>query len=142
MTSDIYWRWSATSETWLRFYNVNSGSTPDIQPDILADGAQNQAQNVIVQQVNITYGPWLENSLGGLEAESHILDDSGKAYVFRNGTMIVGTWSAGATGSPTRYFDHAGKTIALQPGRTWVEIYPDTLPVVATPAAPATTTSK
>lgn len=142
-TSDIYWRWNAKTGTWLRFYNVGSSSTPDIQPDILTDGAQNQAQNVIVQQVNITYGPWLENSVGGLEAESHILDSSGKAYIFRNGTMIVGTWSAGAAGSPTRYLDRSGKAIALQPGRTWVEIYPNTDPVETTaPATAATATSK
>lgn len=141
-TSDIYWRWSPSTRTWLRFYNVTSGSTPDIKPDTLADGVQNQAQNVIVQQVNITYGPWVENGLGGLEAESHILDNSGKAYVFRNGIMIVGTWKAGAAGSPTQFFDRAGHRIALQPGRTWVEIYPDTHAVVTTPAVrPPTTTS-
>jgi Protein of unknown function (DUF3048) N-terminal domain/Protein of unknown function (DUF3048) C-terminal domain len=142
-TSNIYWRWDASTGTWLRFYNVGSTTSPDIQPDVLTDGVQNQAQNVIVQQVSITYGPWAENSEGGLEAESHIIDNSGRVYVFRNGKMIVGTWTAGAAGTPTKYLDAAGNPIALQPGRTWVEIYPDVATVAVTPVsnAPLTTTT-
>jgi hypothetical protein len=140
-TSDIYWRWDQHTGTWLRFYNVSSPSSPNVQPDVLTDGVQNQAQNVIVQEVNITYGPWLENSEGGLEAESHIVDNSGKVYVFRSGKMIVGTWSAGAAGTPTKYLDAAGKPIAMALGRTWVEVYPDTAPVAVTPLAPPSTTT-
>jgi len=144
-TSDIYWRWDPTTGTWLRFYNDGSESYPDIVPDILADGVQNQAQNVVVEEVDITYGPWLENFEGGLEAESHIISNSGPAYIFRNGRMVTGTWTTGPVGSPTRFLDAAGKVIPLQPGRTWIEIYPNVKTPVVTPAAPAspatTTTS-
>jgi hypothetical protein len=141
-TSDIYWRWHPQSGTWLRYYNVGYQSASDVQPDVLSDGVQNQAQNFVVQEVSITYGPWVENSEGGLEAESHIIGYSGKAYVFRNGRMIVGTWSAGAIGSPTVFRDDAGRVIPLQPGRTWVEIYPAGAPLVVTPVASTTTTTK
>ncbi len=140
-TSDIYWRWDSSTGTWMRFYNVGSTSDRDIQPDVLAGGVQNQAQNVIVQLVNLTYGPWVENSEGGLEAESHIFDSSGKSYVFRNGRMIVGTWSAGPAGSITKFLTAAGHPIYLQPGRTWVEIYPNLDPVVVTQLAPPATTT-
>lgn len=142
-TSDIYWKWNAATNTWLRFYNVGYGSAPDVQPDLLANGDQNQAQNVIVQQVSITYGPWVENSDGGLEAESHILNNAGKLYVFRNGKMITGTWRAGPAGTPTEFLDKNGHVIPLQPGRTWIEIYPNTDPVGVVAWAPpsATTTS-
>ena len=136
-TSNIYWRWDAQTGTWLRFYNVGSLASPVIQPDVLTDGVQNQVQNVIVQQVNVTFGPWVENSQGGLEAESHIIDNSGRAYIFRNGRMIVGTWSAGAAGTATTFVDASGNTIALEPGRTWVEVYPNTDSVVPTPVVPA-----
>src|SRR5580658_9368857 len=84
-TSDIYWRWDGHTGTWRRYYNVATSGTPVIQPDTLADGVQNQAQNVIVQVVQIKYGPWLENSEGGLEARSLIIGYSGTAYIFRNG---------------------------------------------------------
>jgi hypothetical protein len=140
-TSDIYWRWDVATGTWLRYYNVGSPSAAVIKPDVLSDGVQNQAQNVIVQDVNITYGPWVENSGGGLEVESHIIGNSGKAYVFRNGTMITGTWVSGSASSPTKFLDSAGKVIALEPGRTWVEIYPAGAPQVVTPAVSTTTTT-
>ncbi len=140
-TSDIYWRWNPATGTWLRFYNVGSPSSPNVQPDLLADGVQNQAQNVIIQDVTITYGPWVENSQGGLEAESHILDNSGRAYILRNGVMVTGTWTAGPAGTPTTFTDASGHPIALQPGRTWVEIYPSGAPMVATPVTPTTTST-
>ena len=138
VTSDIYWRWNPPTHTWLRFYNVGSTAVPNIQPDLLADGVQNQAQNVIIQDVTITYGPWVENSQGGLEAESHILDNHGTAYVLRNGEMITGTWTAGPAGTPTVFLTASGHPLTLAPGRTWVEIYPVGAPMVATPVVHAT----
>jgi hypothetical protein len=140
-TSDIYWRWDGATETWLRYYNVGSPSAPLIKPDVLSDGVQNQAQNVIVQDVNITYGPWVENSGGGLEAESHIIGNSGKAYIFRNGTMITGTWVNKSVTTPTRFLDGTGREITLEPGRTWVEVYPAGAPQAVTSAVSTTTTS-
>lgn len=136
-TSDIYWRWNPATTTWLRYYNVGSPSVPNIQPDLLSDGVQNQAQNVIVEDVNITFGPWVENSQGGLEAESHLLGYSGKAYIFRSGRVIEGTWSAPSNGAPTTLRDATGAPIALSPGRTWVEIYPVGAPMTVTPLIPA-----
>ncbi len=134
-TSDIYWRWNPATGTWLRFYNVGSAAAPNVQPDVLTDGVQNQAQNVIIQDVSITYGPWVENSQGGLEAESHIIDSHGTAYVLRNGRMISGTWSAGPAGTPTVFLTTGGQPIDLAPGRTWVEIYPAGAPMVMTPVS-------
>jgi hypothetical protein len=140
-TSDIYWRWHAATDSWLRYYNVGSSGTTDIQPDILADGVQNQAQNVIVQLVQIKYGPWLENDEGGLEARSLIIGYSGKAYIFRNGKMITGTWSDPATTGSIIYKTSSGTVIPLQPGRTWVEIYPQGAPFAVTKVKTSTATS-
>lgn len=131
-TSDIYWRWSKPSGTWKRYYNVAGGGPPVIQPDVLANGVQNQVQNIIVQVVHITYGPWLENFEGGEEVQAKIADNAGKAYVFRNGRMIVGRWTHGSLTSPTVFTNTAGKVISLAPGRTWVEVFPDVDPVAVT----------
>jgi Protein of unknown function (DUF3048) N-terminal domain/Protein of unknown function (DUF3048) C-terminal domain len=137
-TSDIYWRWDRSTGTWLRYYDNGDGGAPLIQPDLLQNGVQNQAQNVVVQVVHITYGPWLENFEGGLEAQARIAFSSGKAYVFRNGKMIVGTWSHGPLTSPTVFTNTQHQVIPLAPGRTWVELYPDVAPIVVTfPKAPA-----
>ena len=141
ITSNIYWRWNPATGTWLRFYNDGTAASPDIVPDLLANGVQNQAQNVIIQDVSITYGPWVENSLGGLEAESHILDSSGRVTILRNGRLITGTWTNGPAGTPTIFLDGAGHRIPLAPGRTWIEIYPAGAPMPVTPATPVASTT-
>ena len=135
-TSNIYWRWDRSTGTWLRFYDNSLTSTPVIQPDLLQSGVQNQAQNVVVQVAHLSFGSWLENFQGGHEVLAKLANSSGKAYVFRNGRMIVGTWSKGSLTSPTIFYDSAHRVIPLAPGRTWVELYPDTAPVQVTyPAA-------
>lgn len=139
ITSNIYWRWDSHTGTWRRFYNVSTAGPPDIVPDVLADGVQNQAQNVIVQMVTIKYGPWLENDEGGLEARSLIIGHSGKAYIFRNGEMITGQWSDASASSPVVYRTTKGAVIPLEPGRTWVEIYPNNAPFAVTYAKAAAT---
>lgn len=136
VTSNIYWRWDKASGTWRRSYDNGDGGAPLIQPDLLADGVQNQAQNVVVQVVRITYGPWYENFQGGLEAQAQIAFNSGKAYVFRNGRMIVGTWSHGPLTSRTVFTNTQHQVIPLAPGRTWVEVYPDVKTVAVTFPAP------
>jgi DUF3048 family protein len=133
ITSNIYWRWNKPTGTWLRFYDNSDGSGPPlIQPDLLQNGMQNRAQNVVVQVVHIYFLPWLENFEGGREAVARITDNSGKAYVFRNGKMIAGYWSHGPLTSPTVFTNAQHQVIPLAPGRTWVEIYPDIAPIAIT----------
>jgi len=135
--SDVTWNWNPATSTWLRFYDGT-------QPDNLSDGTQNQATNMIIQTVHVTYGPWLENSEGGLEVQAQLDNNSGPAQIFRNGIQIVGTWSRAAASSPTVFKDATGKVITMAPGRTWIELLPDTSTssVVAAPATTTTTTTK
>jgi hypothetical protein len=126
-TSNVTWKYNAAISAFQRFYN---GTTPDI----LADGVQNTAANVIVQYVQISYGPWLENSEGGLEVQAALYPNaSGAAIVFRGGTEITGTWSRAALGSPTKFVTSSGTPISLQPGQTWVELVPNTITAATTP---------
>jgi hypothetical protein len=126
-TSNVTWKYNAAISAFQRFYN---GTTPDK----LADGVQDTAANVIVQYVQISYGPWLENSEGGLEVQAALYPNaSGPAIIFRGGTEITGTWSRAALGSPTKFLTAAGAPISLQPGQTWVELVPNTITATATP---------
>jgi hypothetical protein len=126
-TSNVTWKYNATLKAFMRFYN---GTTPDT----LADGPQNSAANVVVQYVRISYGPWLENSEGGLEVQADLYPDaSGQAEVFRDGVGIVGTWHRSALGSPTQFVTATGAQIPLQPGRTWVELVPNTITATTNP---------
>jgi hypothetical protein len=126
-TSNVTWKYNPATSDFLRYYN---GTTADM----LADGVQNSAANVIVQYVQISYGPWLENSEGGLEVQADLYPSaSGVADVFRGGTEITGTWSRSTLGSPTQFLSASGAKIPLQPGQTWVELVPNTITAVTTP---------
>jgi hypothetical protein len=135
--SNVLWTWSGLGGLWNRSY-VGGGA------DMLSDGIQNSAQNVIIQTVHVTYGPWYENSEGGLEVQAQLSGTSGPAQVFRNGIQITGTWSRGSASSPTVFKDSSGKVITMAPGRTWVELLPDTSSssVVPAPVPTSTTSSK
>jgi hypothetical protein len=124
--SNVVWNYDPSTEQYLRSY----GSSPDL----LSDGTQNSAADVIVQVVQLTYGPWLENDVGGLEVQANLYDDaSGPAEIFRNGIEITGTWQRDALDQPTEFKSSTGIPISLQPGRTWVELVPSTIAVTATP---------
>jgi hypothetical protein len=126
-TSNVTWSYNPSLHAFQRFYN---GTTPDL----LADGSQNTAANVVVQYVQTTYGPWLENNMGGLEVQADLYPNaSGTAVVYRDGVAVPATWQRSTLGSPTRFFDGAGNTIPLQPGQTWVEIVPNTILATTTP---------
>jgi hypothetical protein len=126
-TSNVTWKYNPAISAFTRFYN-------GITPDMLSDGVQNTAANVIVQYVQISYGPWVENSEGGLEVQAALYPNaSGVADVFRGGTEITGTWSRGALGSPTQFVSSTGTPIPLQPGQTWVELVPNTITATTTP---------
>lgn len=53
---------------------------------------------------------------------------SGKALVFRNGEVLVGTWEKGDTGF-TQFFDHNHNPVSLNPGQTWIEVVSDAMGV-------------
>ncbi len=121
---NVVWNYDAATKQYLRFF----GSTPDV----LSDGTQNSAANVIIQVVQVTYGPWLENDLGGLEVQANLYQDaSGPAAIFRNGVEVPATWSRSSLGQPTEFISSAGTPIPMQPGRTWVELVPSTVAVTA-----------
>jgi len=123
-TTSVVWRYDAALQVFQRFY----GSSPDL----LADGTQNGATNVVVQFVHLFYGPWVENSQGGLEVQANLYAGaSGTAEVFRNGVEVAGTWQRSSLGEPTQFVSASGSPIALAPGRTWVELVPDTVTVTA-----------
>ncbi len=126
-TSNVTWKWNASTNTFQRFYD---GTTPDV----LADGAQNQTPNVVVQYVQVSYGPWVENSEGGLEVQADLYPNaSGTAMIYRNGTAFQATWHRSTLGSPTQFVNAFGVPIPLEPGTTWVELVPSTVTVTTTP---------
>jgi hypothetical protein len=127
-TSNVTWKYNPTLTAFQRFYNSST-------PDTLADGVQNTANNVVVEYVQISYGPWLENSSpDSFEVQAATYpNESGNAVIFRNGVAISGTWHRSTLSSVTQFVNAAGQPIPLAPGQTWVEVVPNTKTAVTTP---------
>lgn len=113
--ADVYWSWSRRAGEWRRSH----GDVPHVDET----GDPISAANVVVQLVPVVVGP-----RGGLTP--HLgLTGSGRAYVFRDGRMIVGRWERQTLHDVTRFVTKDGVEIALAPGRTWVELLPSELAV-------------
>ena len=118
--SDVYWRWNAHRQAWLRFHGT--------EPHTVESGQQVSATNVVVQVVKIHYNG-LADVIGTPSPEA-VTVGSGKAYILRDGRMIVGRWVRAKAGDLTQFQARSGDTIDLAPGNTWVELFPNNLKVV------------
>ncbi len=74
--------------------------------------------NVVVMWM--VFGPLNDGSAKHrLEAQ---LTGTGKAWIFRNGTTIKGTWKKASITGPTRFYDASGKPVTLTIGQTFVQV--------------------
>ncbi|MFM7616680.1 MAG: DUF3048 domain-containing protein [Actinomycetes bacterium] len=122
----VDWTWDAGRRAWLR---STSG-----RPFTVASGAQVSATNVVIMAITYRGGP------GAMQAEG-IMTGEGRAIVLTDGLAIEGRWIRPDQSTPARFVDGAGRTIALTPGNTWVELPDVSYPLAVTPApVPAPTT--
>jgi hypothetical protein len=112
--SDVYWTWDRRAGVWVRAHGT--------EPHVDEGGEQVSATNVVVQLV-----PAVVPS-GSLTPQLD-LTGSGRAYVFRDGRMIVGRWERDSLDDVTTFVTKDGEEIALAPGRTWIELFPSSLEV-------------
>ena len=119
--SDVYWRWSQDSEAFVRYHGD--------EPHTLSDGTPVSTENVVVQVVRVRPGEIVD--VNGARSPEVSVVGSGKAYVFRNGRMVVGTWRRESLEDVTEFLDRSGDVVKLQPGSTWVELLPSNIPVSA-----------
>ncbi|MBI2237735.1 MAG: DUF3048 domain-containing protein [Actinobacteria bacterium] len=117
--SDVYWTWSRREGAWLRSHGT--------EPHLLEDGTRVAAANVVVMLVEVRAGTVVDAA--GNPSPEVTLTGSGKAYVLRDGRMIVGRWERPALSDVTTFVAKDGSEIALAPGITWVELLPSTIPV-------------
>jgi hypothetical protein len=120
--SDVYWRWNAARGVWLRSHGTEA--------HLLEGDVQVSATNVIVQVVK-TKITGISDAAGNPSPEA-ITVGSGRAYIFRDGRMIVGTWVRQGKDDVTQFLTKSGDEIKLAPGNTWIELYPNDRPAVAT----------
>ncbi len=117
------WRYDQSTNTYLRF---NAGQ---IHTDALT-GEQLRAKNVIVQMIPPIRGV---GEKGRLTLD---VNGTGKAYVFVDGGMNIGTWKKESRSGRTVFFYENGKEVELSRGATWISVLPETQTVeYGTPAS-------
>jgi hypothetical protein len=126
-TADVYWRWDGKDGIWMRSHGT--------EPHMLEGDVQVSAKNIVVQIVQIKYTGIYD--VAGSPSPEAITTGSGKAYVFRGGKVIVGTWVRQGEDDVTRLLAKGGDEIKLAPGRTWIELYPDDRPEIEIGKTPA-----
>ncbi len=66
----------------------------------------------------------------GLKSDGYHSDynavGTGKAYIFQDGTVQIGTWSKSSNGAALKFIGSDNKPIALNPGQTWITALGDT----------------
>jgi DUF3048 family protein len=110
----VGWDWDGGNEMWLRL--------DDGTPNELEDGTRLATKNVVVQFVKVNDSD-IQDVTGSPSPEVKLIGH-GKAYVFREGQVVVGRWERGSLEERTTFTDRAGDEIPLVPGQTWVELYP------------------
>lgn len=113
--ADVRWTWSRKADAWLRAHGE--------EPHLAEEGGPVSATNVLVQVVEMVIGP-----RGGITPHLE-LTGSGRAYLFRDGRVIVGRWERPKLGDVTRFVAKDGREMALAPGNTWVELFPSSFEV-------------
>ena len=112
-TQPVGFDFDAASKTWLR---TNRGS-----PDLLQNGTQVSASNVIVQYVPYEPVAGATDTTGAQVYEARVVG-TGEALILSDGKVLNGRWSKSSPSAMTTYTDAAGAPVALTPGRTWVEL--------------------
>jgi hypothetical protein len=116
--TDVAWTWDAASRSFLHSYSEG----PDI--DALT-GAQVSASNVIILVVKYRFGPYAEHVGGSGDFES-VTIGTGTGYILRDGKILKVTWSRRVETDPWTFYGPHHEVVGLSPGRTWVELLPNT----------------
>lgn len=106
------WRWNAATG---QFDREQDGT-----PDVLDDGSQVSATNVLVMSVQIQ-GTGIFDVVGD-EDPLVVVIGEGPCWLLTGGQVVAGHWSRPAVGAPTTFTDASGRPLLLAPGRTWVEL--------------------
>ncbi len=109
----------ATSYTYDREHNWYLRSVAGKPQFDAADGKRVTARNVVVLFMRYSIDP---DSEPGYHRPVFDHIGSGKVLVFRDGHVIEGRWKKPSAAALTRFYDGAGKEIALVRGRIFIQV--------------------
>jgi len=109
------WKWNAARHEWLRF----EGNTPHTNPK----GRQLGVTNLVALHVQ-TVDAGYRDPAGNFVPRT-VFTGTGKGFVLIDGKALAVTWSKPNLTSQVELRDVTGKVVSLAPGRTWVELIPN-----------------
>ncbi len=105
----VGWKFNAASSSYVRLINN--------EPEQLDDDSEVTASNIVVQEMSMQ----ITDSEGRLKLGTI---GTGVAKIFRDGTMVRGTWKKESATARTRFYDASGNELDFVPGHTWIEVVP------------------
>ena len=75
-----------------------------------------------MQEVEVNNSPTIVDAAGNPSPDI-ALDGKGRAFLFRDGEVIKGSWKAGKSGVPS-FKTKSGKPFTFEEGSTWIELVP------------------
>lgn len=118
----VEYRYDAASNDYLRFL----AGAPHIDRNT---GAQIRVKNVVVEFMPTAFGRSAIGEQNVKMGASGLPVGSNRALVFRDGTVVEGTWNKADHKTRTKLLDGAGAEIPLNAGNTWYSIVPVGRPV-------------
>lgn len=88
-----------------------------------ASGKQIEADNVLVQEVEVNNSPTIVD-VAGNPSPDITLTGRGRAFLLRDGKVIKGTWSSKKEGSAPVFETKDGTPFVFAVGSTWIELVP------------------
>lgn len=94
----------------------------DGEPMLGENGAAIAVDNVVIQEVVVTDSDIVD--VAGFPSPEVKLLGRGRAWILRDGRLVIGRWRRASLGDVTIFETRSGEEIALAPGTTFVELMP------------------
>ncbi len=108
----VGWVWS--ENRWVRQL--------DGEPMLAENGEPIAVDNVVIQEVVVTDSNIVD--VAGFPSPNVKLVGRGRAWILRDGRLIVARWQRSSPGDVTVFETKGGEEIALAPGTTFVQLVP------------------
>lgn len=94
-------------------------------PLTMEDGTEIAVDNVLIEQHTVNLSSTLGDVIGNPSTEIADVTGKGKAFLFRDGHEIAGTWTRSSKDDPVVFETKSGDRMVLHEGTTWIELLPD-----------------
>lgn len=112
----IRYDWDENENGWLRFEAD--------EPFMTETGDQIVVDNVLIEEHVVNLSATIMDVAGNPSLEIADEIGSGRAFLFRDGSVVKGRWSREEIGEPVRFETKEGDKMVFAPGSIWIELLP------------------